>query len=71
MDCPGDIFADQERTADLEAALDMAALLVQRFGTDYLPFFVALEKNLRELLISQEAIYRALKRSQISKHQKL
>ena len=44
---------------ELEVALDLFALLVDRFGTDYLPFFLRIEKDIRLLDEQQDALTRA------------
>lgn len=50
---------------DLETALNLFAKLVDKYGTDYLPFFLRIERELTALEEQNDAVSRARKRTHL------
>ncbi|KZL21141.1 hypothetical protein PsAD2_00425 [Pseudovibrio axinellae] len=50
---------------DLETALNLFAKLVDKYGTDYLPFFLRIERELIALEEEKDALSRAKARARL------
>ncbi|KZL15133.1 hypothetical protein [Pseudovibrio sp. Ad37] len=50
---------------DLETALNLFAKLVDKYGTDYLPFFLRIERELTALEEEKDALSRARARARL------
>lgn len=62
MDRQATLKPSPERYADFEAALDVAAHLVQHYGVAYLPFYAKLEKSLENLRSEELILQRVTER---------